>query len=74
MCAEGYETERLEFFGSETEIEAVPSFPEFARPVRALFFGCEPNAGVAANVSSKVAATIGRDLNGSRRSRDRLVN
>src|SRR4029079_8543469 len=43
--------------------EAGPSFPEVARPVRVPFFGCEPDAGIAANVSSTIAATISRDLN-----------
>src|SRR5262245_30603416 len=40
--------------------EAVPSFP---RPVRVPLSGDEPDMGVGANVSSKIAATISRDLN-----------
>ena len=48
--------------------EAVPSFP---RPVP--FCGGEPDVGVAANVSSKIAATISRDLNTYKRLKDRVV-
>jgi hypothetical protein len=50
--------------------EAVPSFP---RPVRVPFCGGEPDVGVAANVSSKVAPTISRDLNTYKRLKDRVV-
>ena len=38
--------------------EAVPSFPKVARPVQVPFSSGEPDAGVAANVGSNVAATI----------------
>ena len=48
--------------------EAVPSFP---RPVP--FCGGEPDVGVAANVSSKIAATISRDLNSYKRLKDRVA-
>jgi hypothetical protein len=50
--------------------EAVPSFP---RPARVPFCGGEPDVGVAANVGSKVAATISRDLNTYKRLKDRVV-
>jgi len=50
--------------GSTDELpEAVSSFSEVAPPVGVPFSGGEPDVGIAANVSIKVAATISRDLN-----------